>query len=150
MAQRIEWTDRDKAAALAALDANGGNVSGTAKQLGMPRSTLQEWANGRVNSDVPELRQEKRAELTELIRDELYAIIANMPFKRTDADYRQLGTVFGILTDKLQLLEGKPTERTETVDTTFDDAERVKRITALLDAARTRRDGRVAAAGEAD
>lgn len=38
------------------------------------------------------------------------------------------------------LRAGEPTERSEVTDTTLDDDERIQRLTALLDAARDRRD----------
>lgn len=111
--QRRSFSDNDKAAALAALDANGGNVYRTAKELNVPRSTLQEWANGRVSHDVPELRQQKRQDLHELFLNEIYAIAELMPTKRHEATYSQLATAAGIFTDKVQLLTGKATQRTE-------------------------------------
>lgn len=114
MAFRRSFSDNDKAAALAALDANGGNVYRTAKELNVPRSTLQEWANGRVSHDMPELRQQKRQDLHELFLNEIYAIANLLPSKREDATYSQLATAAGIFTDKLQLLTGKATQRTET------------------------------------
>lgn len=114
MAFRRQFSDNDKAAALAALDANGGNVYRTAKEINVPRSTLQEWANGRVSHDMPELRQQKRQDLHELFLNEIYAIAELMPDKRKDATYSQLATAAGIFTDKLQLLTGKATQRTET------------------------------------
>lgn len=114
MVQRRSFSDNDKAAALAALDANGGNVLRTAKQLNVPRSTLQEWANGRVSHDVPELRQQKRQDLHSLFMDEIYAIAELLPTKRHEATYSQLATAAGIFTDKVQLLTGKATQRTET------------------------------------
>lgn len=39
------------------------------------------------------------------------------------------------------LMAGEATERSEVTDTTFDDEERLRRIAALLERARTRRDG---------
>jgi hypothetical protein len=113
MAFRRQFSDNDKAAALAALDANGGNVYRTAKELNVPRSTLQEWANGRVSHDVPELRQQKRQDLHELFLEELYAIAGLLAEKRHEATYSQLATAAGIFTDKLQLLTGQATSRAD-------------------------------------
>ncbi len=47
MAKR-RYSDQEKAEALAALDANGGNLLKTSEQIGIPRQTIQEWASGRV------------------------------------------------------------------------------------------------------
>jgi transcriptional regulator of acetoin/glycerol metabolism len=42
--------DECRAAALAALEANRGNVARTARQLGLPRKTLEGWARGRTRA----------------------------------------------------------------------------------------------------
>lgn len=105
------YSDDQRAAVLAALDANGGNLSKTARDTGVPKSTLIAW---RDNVHVPpadELRTSKKLELTELIRTELDAIFEAMPGKRESADYKTLGTVAGILSDKLTLLDGGATSR---------------------------------------
>jgi hypothetical protein len=47
-----------------------------------------------------------------------------------DAQYRELATAFGILVDKLQLLSGEPTERTETK--TISEEERHERVRAII------------------
>lgn len=112
MAKR-SYSDVDKATILAALDANGGNVNKTAKELHIPRATIQEWMNGRVSDDVPNIRQEKKLELSELIDNEIYAIFEAMQTKRNTAAYSNLATAIGILVDKKQLLAGKATERKE-------------------------------------
>lgn len=55
------YSDSDKATYLAALDANGGNISLTAKQTGVPRNTLSDWAKGRnLNAEVTDLRHLKK------------------------------------------------------------------------------------------
>lgn len=107
------YSDEQRAAVLAALDANGGNLSKTARDTGVPKSTLIAW---RDNVHVPppdELRTSKKLELTELIHAELEAIFETLPGKRNAADYRALTTGAGILVDKLALLQGDPTSRVE-------------------------------------
>jgi phage terminase small subunit len=42
---RTQYTDEDKAKALATLATNGGNVAQTANQTGIPRKTISNWAN---------------------------------------------------------------------------------------------------------
>lgn len=44
------------ALALAALDANDGNLTRTARELGVSRKTLEGWATGRRNPVPPALR----------------------------------------------------------------------------------------------
>lgn len=139
---RKQWTDQDKATALAALDANNGNVNRTAKQLHIAESTLRSWTNGRgTNSDVAVLHEVKKGELADRLEEIAHRILNTLPDKLKDANVQQLATALGIVLDKKQLLEGKPTERTETIDTTLDNDERLKRINSLLERARARRDG---------
>lgn len=140
MVQRRSFSDNDKAAALAALDANGGNVLRTAKQLNVPRSTLQEWANGRVNHDVPELRQRKKEDLASRLVEIAHQLIDAIPDKIYDANLQQVSTSLGIAVEKIQLLQGQATERSEIIDNGLSDSERAARIAALLDRARERRD----------
>lgn len=47
MRQQRTYSQEEKAAAMAALDANEGNVRGTAQQLGIPRDTLLTWRDVR-------------------------------------------------------------------------------------------------------
>ena len=104
---RRKYSDQDKAAALAVLDANGGNVLLTATQLRIPRKTLEAWSKQRgVHPDVAELRHEKRGDLAEKIEQELAAIFTALPQRRQDATYAQLVTAAGILIDKKRALEG--------------------------------------------
>ena len=77
--------------------------------MGVPLSTIRGWFTAERNPPPAELRNEKRAELVNLIRDELHSILAAMGTTRKDASYRDLATAFGIFTDKLQLLTGEPT-----------------------------------------
>lgn len=110
---RRKYSDHDRAAALAALDANGGNVFKTSKQLSIPRATLQEWAAGRVNDDVPELRHEKKQELSERLDEIAHKILDVLPKKLAEATAPQLATALGIVIDKKQLLTGEATSRNE-------------------------------------
>jgi transposase-like protein len=104
------YSDELKAETLAILDANNGNVRKTARQSGIPQSTIRDWRDGRgVTDSVTEIRAHKKGELSDLIRDELEAIFGAMNTKREAANYRELATAAGILIDKMQLLDGDPT-----------------------------------------
>lgn len=135
------YSDSDKAAALAALDANGGDVSHTARQLGVPRKTLSEWARGRgVSEDVPGMRAGKRGELTERLESVAHAILDALPGSLAGAQPHHLATALGIVLDKRQLLQGQPTAIGG--DGVLSDDERAVRAAALLELARARRSGR--------
>lgn len=137
--ERRQYSDNDKATALAALDANGGNVSKTARQLGIPNTTLTEWRDGRIHDDVTVLRKRKKEELVGRLVEIAHLLIDAMPDKIKDANLQQSATTLGITIEKIQLLDGSPTERTEVTDNLSDD-ERASRIATILDRARTRRD----------
>ena len=125
---RRQYSDADKASALAALDANGGNVARTARELSIPRQTLDSWTNERgINHDVPELRQEKRGELAEQLEAIAYTLAGDLvkQDKRELATLQQIATSLGIVVDKMQLLRGKPTAINEEVS---DSRERLARL----------------------
>lgn len=111
---RRRYDDKFRASAVVMLEAAGypdrkGALEQAAKACKAPTSTLQGWFNATRNPPPPEMRCEKRLELTDLLRNELAAAFVQMPNARPDASYRDLGTVAAIFIDKLQLLEGKPT-----------------------------------------
>ncbi len=111
MARR--YSDEEKAQALAALDANGGNVKRTAGQLGIPVSTLREWARGRgVVNGVTKIRHQKKGELADELETIAWRVLDALPEKLAEADARALATLLGIVIDKVQLLRGQPTDRT--------------------------------------
>jgi hypothetical protein len=119
---RTKYSDHQRAEALAALQANGRNFTETAKQLRIPANTIRDWAR-----DPPpyltELRDEKRDALAERLRDIAHRLVDAMPGKIPEAPLNHVAVSLGITVDKLQLLEGKPTEiakhehqRTEVTD----------------------------------
>lgn len=114
MSGRARYSDEEKATALAALDANGGNIARTARALGIPDSTLRGWAGGRgVNEKIPQLRAQKKRDIAEGLREIAWLLIDAIPDKINRGSLKDLFLGLGIAIDKLQLLEGKPTERTE-------------------------------------
>ena len=114
MAARNWHNDEFRASAVLMLEAAGypdrkGALSQVSGRLGVPLSTLRGWFNGQHNPPPAKLRNEKRIDLLEAIRDELAEIFPAMAERRIDASYRELVTAAGILIDKQQLLTGKPT-----------------------------------------
>jgi hypothetical protein len=137
-----------KAAALAALEANGHNYTRTAKDLRasgatVSATTLRRWhaeMGERKNAAVDGRMPAARATLTERLGAFVDAALTVAPDKLGDANLRDTMTAVGIAIDKLQLLEGKPTSIDEVRDALSDD-ERAARVAALLDRARARRAG---------
>lgn len=118
---RRRYDDKFRASAVVMLEAAGypdrkGALEQVAKACGVPHNTLHGWYRATRNPPPSKLRQEKRLELTDLLKNELAAAFGQMPNVRPDASYRDLGTVAAIFIDKLQLLEGKPTWRGEIID----------------------------------
>lgn len=118
MAKRKSYDDKFRASAVVMLEAAGypdrpGSLTQVASHIGVPHPTLSRWYNQQRNPPPNEVVQEKRLELSELLDAELRAIFSAMPAVRSDASYRDLGMVAGILTDKKQLIDGKATERKE-------------------------------------
>ena len=137
---RKRYSDKFRANAVLMLEAagyepgkNGGALMRVAKALKMPHNTLRNWYVAAHNPVPSDVRREKRGELVTLIRDEIYNAIeaAQDQDKKFEASYRDLITGAAILVDKLQLLEGKATERTEIIDRTspreaiFDELTRI-------------------------
>jgi transposase-like protein len=105
-----QYSDDDKANALAALQANGGNTSLTARQLGIPRATLINWSNGNgVHPVVSEIGQVKKEALADRLEDVAHRLVDAMPDKIKDANLQQVTVSMGIAVEKMRLLREQPT-----------------------------------------
>lgn len=103
-----QYSDEDKATALTALDANGGNVKRTATQLEIPHKTLDDWAKGRnQNPAVADLRTRKRGSLADKFENLAHLIVDAMPSKIERATLSQCAVSSGIATDKAIRLRGE-------------------------------------------
>ena len=141
---RRTYSDREKAEALAALEANSDNLTRTAEDLGIPRSTLQYWRDGGgVNGEVTKLRHQKKQSLADKLGEIAEALAGDLfdETKRRRASIQQIATSMAIVIDKMQLLRGDPTT-IERRDDTLTPDERAARLAELLDAAGARRDRR--------
>lgn len=155
MAQRKRYDDKFRASAVVMLQAAGytgdenskkGSLQQVADALGVQPRVLSRWFTGENNPPPDDVVSEKRQDLRDMLRAEIEAALKALPAAREAASYRDIGTVAAILIDKLQLLEGKATDRIaheHSGELTIE--ERASRITSILDAARTRRTGQVAA-----
>lgn len=97
----------------AGYPAKPGALSTVSKHIKVPASTLRGWFNRTSNPPPAKIRDEKRFDLIEALRAEIADALGAAPNARDDASYKDLITGAAILIDKLQLLTGKPTERTE-------------------------------------
>lgn len=141
----MRYTDKFRANSVVMLEANGYPddeyaLSKTASYLNIPRMTLYRWYKRRNAAPPIELVTDRKKDLSALLENEIRGILDEMLDARQDADYREMGTVLGILFDKLQLLNNKPTE---SLLIEYTDSERVAGVAALLERARARRDGQI-------
>ncbi len=97
-------TDTERAEILAALDANGGNVARTARELNVPRGTLACWKLGHRWPEALQLRQEKAGRLAVALDEIAWQLAALIPTKIEAAPLNHLATAFGIMVDKIQVL----------------------------------------------
>lgn len=128
-------SEDEKAAALAALKANGGKLRKTARETGIPVATLSGWRD----ADRSGVRTEKKEAAEQALAD-LYESLAReacglLPSAMKRAEAKELGTIVGILTDKMQLLRGQPNSITKDVST-YTPEQRRKRIDELLNGRR--------------
>lgn len=124
MANSTQYSDEQAAHALAALKANGGNMQKTARMLGIPRTTLRQWA-GQVIKSVPktvpaQLIMDKTVEIADRLEHvALLAVGPDMDTALASASAKDRAIVAGIAIEKRQLLIGAPTSRTESLQVTL-------------------------------
>lgn len=116
-----KYQDSDRQMVYAGLAVSGGNVRRTARDTGYPEQTVRDWkkrweAEGApevvASGAVPIVDQfyEKARTLRDLLLVKLEERIA-----ADDITTKDVITSIGILTDKIRLIEGLPTNRTENV-----------------------------------
>ena len=111
--QRSRYTKRQKVAAIVAAELT--TAKAAAKSTGIPETNIRRWR------DDPEMAQysaKTREEIAEDARALSARVLESIRERLGEFDPRDLSVLFGILTDKSQLLAGQPTERTETRDIT--------------------------------
>lgn len=123
-------TREEKAAAVAQVLAGQASRRQVADQLGVSDSTVRRWmgeAERRETAQEKDLAEraedlaEKIQDLQEQVRHQLLERIAAL-IPDTDS-VRELGTVYGIVTDKSLLTRGKATGRTEVIQKDSVDTE---------------------------
>jgi tetrahydromethanopterin S-methyltransferase subunit G len=128
VAERRRYTKRQKAGVVTAALAS--SVTAAADQTGVPRTTIQYWM------DAPEfvqLRQKTREDLAEESRVLAHKALGEITRRIGEFEPRDLAILYGVLTDKAQLLAGQATARTEhrELSDELDDHER-EALTRIL------------------
>lgn len=122
MRDRKVYTPEEKAAGLAALAANGDDVSKAARDLGVSRSTLRRWRDNAPEA-VRQIGQQKKADLAELleglarkaagVQDTLLDHVAQGDhLEDALAHWSDVNRVMGTALDKAANLRGEPSART--------------------------------------
>jgi transposase-like protein len=102
------YTDDERAGALAALAVNSGNVNRTARQVGVPRRTLAQWAKGQRHPEAAQMSQLKKRPLAEALQDLAYQLIDMPASTIAKASVKDRAIATGVLIDKAQLLLSQP------------------------------------------
>lgn len=113
------YTKEQRVAALSALRANAGCIRQTARQLNIPASTLRKWRD--EGQDIIDT-----STLASLMREVAVKILGHMQDeqKLAKTPIQALAIAFGIVMDKLELLEG----------TRQDDGQILQLLSALQEA----------------
>ena len=111
------YSDEEIASALAVVKSCKGNVVAAAKETGIPRKTLSNWARGAVHRvarpSVARLGQKKQRDLAAKCEQLAWQLAEAIPKKIKEAPLSQVATSFGIVTDKMRLLREQSTAITD-------------------------------------
>lgn len=131
MTTRRRYTKRQKATAVIAAEMS--SVSAAAESEGIPESTLRRWMD---HPDMAELRAKTREDLADEAKVLQQLAAAQIKARIAEFEPRDLTVLYGVMTDKAQLLSGQATMRTEnrTLTEGMDDHER-EALRKLLDEA---------------
>lgn len=120
---RRHYTDDERAAGLAVLALHGGNLKRAAREAGVPERTLRRWTQ-EAPEEVGAIAAQKKADLADLMEDiaRRAAGCITMAIEAIEADpalaidkFSDLNRVAGTALDKMRVLRGETSERTEVV-----------------------------------
>jgi hypothetical protein len=125
------YTDHDRADALAWLAGNAGNVARTARELRVPRATLQAWAEGSRHPEAAEHAAPKKAALADLFEHLARESLGLAGERMATASFAQLVLAACQAADKMRLLRGEATAINEFDLSRLSDEELARRIEEL-------------------
>lgn len=118
MAGRTQYSPAKLSALAAALKLNGGNVERTAKDTGIPASTVREYKK-RWQDGIPDEIAQAADDVADDIIEEMSRVrmkaLRELEDKLPKARPGELNAIIGTLDDKITRARGLPTQRTETV-----------------------------------
>lgn len=137
--RKQQYSENEKSAVLAHLEANNGNSSKTARETGVLRQTIDRWKEGiGITSDVQQMLHVKKEELRDLHKLIAVKALGLLQNKLADCSAAQLSTIAAISTDKMQVLSGEPDSITKDV-TKHSNEDRANRILELVKPAAIKR-----------
>jgi hypothetical protein len=113
MPGRRRYSDEERAACLAALEANGGNAAKTARDCGVPAQSLRQWARGTRHPEATHMSTRKKKDLGTKLNEIAHKLAGAIPGKIKGAGLRDLSVSLGVAIDKARLLQGQPTSISE-------------------------------------
>lgn len=103
------------------LQANGGNVRRTARELGLPVMTVSDWKQLWEREGYPDNIQEALPAAIEDLSGQMRQVVIEavrvVREKLGQASAKDAAWIAGVFHDKLRLIEGQATSRHETVHT---------------------------------
>ena len=114
--------------AVHAVHASGGNVAGTAKKLGIPNATLDQWVKGKRVPYLLQLKNDKEGSVIDAASYGVWLLLGGVldPAAILRAPLSQRATAFGIVFDKLRVLQGLPGQYSASLNANANLAEMLK------------------------
>ena len=108
MTERRRYTKRQKATVVVAAEMT--SVAAAAEAAGIPETTVAYWFDA---PEFVELRAKTREDLAEETNTLAHKVLGKISARLDQFDPKDLAILYGILTDKGQLLSGQATSRAE-------------------------------------
>lgn len=129
------YSDEERAACLAALAANGGNLQKTARECGVPDATLRHWRDGDRHPEALKMGELKKGDLADIYERIAYDSLDLAGAKLKDLNAKDLVMTAAIATDKMRLLRGESTAnvnvRPDLSNLSDEDLESLDRLAAI-------------------
>ena len=124
------YARRQKVTAVIAAEMT--SVAAAAEQAGIPESTLRYWMD---DPEIAELRAKTREDRAEAASTLATVVLGEIKRRLPEFEPRDLSILYGVLTDKGQLLAGEATSRSETkaLSDALEDHEKLQLRDAIDD-----------------
>jgi len=103
------YSDAERAAAMVALRANGGNLDKTSRETTIPESTLRWWRDSKPTADAQAAQEKYAGDLAAYYDALAWKLLNRVEWDMNEIPAGMLMTAAAIATDKSRLLRGQPT-----------------------------------------